>query len=382
MLDSSTNPDGERIRTLRQERRLTQLELAEASGLSKRTIEKAETGFAVTSSTLRAIAKALEVNQTELVSFGAGRNEADAAKDRDSVGEETMMASCLSKLNTAVRKIDYIASADEASIPSAASLPLISGSTADPAALEMKGSGLLHHFDFNQRGLGFDMLIRLQKRLNPESARIVCFTGHTLGDLLWRLLGTKIKHISIFMGTIETARRLDSSRQGALLREWWGADTADLCRYIDEGRINIRYYDCPPTFSGIALDQSAYLINPYVWMPTLNWLRTRDPEAYREHWDKMNVHRRPNHDDFTINGVDMPSVLVSKSYDGPAGEAFEALSHTFELVWNTYEKDLGRPAKQGSLERPPKHANPIQEMIALQESLLAKSRIKAENDPQ
>lgn len=55
---------GEKIRELREEKRMSQEELAKRSGISRQTISSLETGKvdSVTTGTIEAIAKALEVS--------------------------------------------------------------------------------------------------------------------------------------------------------------------------------------------------------------------------------------------------------------------------------------------------------------------------------
>lgn len=63
----SFTPKKQRIRALREEKMLTQVELAELAHLSEATIIRIEKGNRVGRSTLQALAEALEVDALELV---------------------------------------------------------------------------------------------------------------------------------------------------------------------------------------------------------------------------------------------------------------------------------------------------------------------------
>lgn len=223
-------------------------------------------------------------------------------------------------------------------------------------------------FGFGERGKAMETLLRLANH-RFEVARVICFTGHTLDEMLLKLVSSGVQRTEVFMGTKAMARRLESRRQEELLDNWWAPQAADLYPYLSDGRISIRYYDCPPSFTGVALGNSVYLSNHYVWVPTLNWLRDRDQEAYQQHWRDLNIQRRPNVDDYTINGVDMPSILVRRRDDSQVtSPLFLSVSQSFELVWKTLAQDSEKPraAKNRAIE----------EMEELQSQMMEQQRKK------
>jgi serine/threonine protein kinase len=250
--------------------------------------------------------------------------------------------------------------------------------TANPTLLDASENSVaaegLQLFGFGERSTAFNALLRCQKTLKADKARVICFTIHTLEEVFIELLNLGVRNLEIFMGTREMARRLNSPRQVELFERSWATGISDLYRYIDKGWLTIRYYDCPPSFTGIALGESAYWINDYVWAPTLLWLNDNAPALYESHWESVNVMRRPVTDDYTINGVDMPSMLAARRYDGSEGKAFTALSRKFEFIWKTYEHDMGRPPESGQQKY-----KPFEEMELLQARLMEEERLKAWN---
>lgn len=335
MLERTVVPNGKRIKELRKARQLTQKDLVEQCGreqkiISKRTLENAESGHAVKESTLTAIAEVLQIPWKDLVLSDTPVHEPAENDSGDSRDNSTM--------------------------------PIIEPHV---SAIEK-----LQFFGFNERTDAIKVLMQCQKQLDSKKARVICFTVHTLDDLFLQLLDVGVMELDVFMGTKEMARRLRSSRQEQLFDIGWGSHLGDLDRHIAESRLTIRFYDCPPSFTGVALDEDVYLINTYIWMPTLNWLKDREPEEYQAHWEPMQITRRPNVDDYTINACNMPSVLVVRGYKGPAGDAFQSLSQSFERVWRTLEKDANRPPDAGR-----KHYKAFEEMRLLQERLMEDERI-------
>jgi len=69
-----------KVKILREEKNLTQSELAEKSGLSLRTIQRIESGNSLKGFTLKAIAKSLETEPENLFSGTAENLETDRAK--------------------------------------------------------------------------------------------------------------------------------------------------------------------------------------------------------------------------------------------------------------------------------------------------------------
>ncbi|MGD9857653.1 MAG: helix-turn-helix transcriptional regulator, partial [Planctomycetaceae bacterium] len=67
MLDRSLPANGERIRTLRKEEKLTQSDLAIKVGIDKHSIENAEAGRNIRETNLQRIAKALGVSLDDIV---------------------------------------------------------------------------------------------------------------------------------------------------------------------------------------------------------------------------------------------------------------------------------------------------------------------------
>jgi transcriptional regulator with XRE-family HTH domain len=315
--------------------KLTQGELAEQAGtVSKRTIEKAEKGVdRVQESKLRLIAKALGVSLDDVVL-------PDPVEGRP--GRSNTQATGAS--------------------------PAVSDGNCGQGGAEK-----LRFFGLNQRDEAFDVLIQWQKQFKASKARVISFTGHTLDSLFLGLLNVGIKNLDVFLGTKSMARRLVSSRQLELFDTWWGPHIADLYHHVRNGQITFRYYDTPPSFTGVALDESVYLINNFVWMPTLNWLRELDPQAYHAHWESININRKPSYDEYTMNGINMPSILIAKRHDEPASDAFRSLSSSFEVLWKMLETDLTRPQVPGQTAYPP-----IEEMQQLQTRLMAEERRKAD----
>lgn len=295
-------PDGGRIREIRKAKGWSQDELAKQAGnVSKRTIENVEKGETrIQESKLKLIAAALGVSSGDLT------------------------AAALAK----------------------------GGEAPEPeAGVEENGAGAVQLFGFGQREVAFRALDDWQMTHSPKRARVICFTLHKLDDLLLDLLGGGVEQVEVFMGVQAMARRLNSRRQGQLLDAWLGEDSADLLRYIPD-QLKFRYYDCPPSFTAVALDGSAYLINHYLWFPTLNWLSKRDPAGYAAHWTKYKVDRRPGRDPYTMNGIGMPTILGTKDPAARGGKDFDALRDSFELVWHSCERDESCPAGEGNAVYP------------------------------
>jgi hypothetical protein len=225
-------------------------------------------------------------------------------------------------------------------------------------------------FGFGRRDVAFRAMFKWQRSHRPKVARVICFTLHKLDDLFLELLGSGVERVEVFMGTRAMAERLESTRQGELLDDWLGKDSADLLRYIP-ARLRFRYYDCPPSFTAVALDESAYLINHYLWFPTLNWLSESDAAGYAEHWAAYKVDRRPDYDPYTMNGIGMPTILGTKEPGAGGGKSFGALRDSFELVWHSCERDEYRPPGDGNEVYPP-----FAEMAESQRKWLRKKRRK------
>lgn len=327
MSDQTIQPNGKRIKELREKLGLSQQELVDKCDglrkpLSKRTLENAEANKNLKKDSLETIACGLETTLDDVMGVPIAK---DGKSPRDRSEQHC-------------------------------------------------GDEHLHFFGFGQRSAAIDLLINSAKKKNSNRARVICFTGHTLDPLLMGLLQVGVTHIDIFMGTKEMARRLVSRRQEDLLSQWWVPHLSDLYRHIADGRITIRYYDCPPSFTGVALNQEAYLMNGYIWMPTLNWLRHKNVADYEEHWDTMDFPHRPHFDDYTLNGCDMPCTLSVGGGDGLASQAFDAISRTFELVWKTYERDFDRTSESGR-----ERYRPFEEMVLLQERLTSEEQEKIDS---
>lgn len=73
---SSDMTPGGRIRTLRQQRGWTQVQLAEHAAISRRTLMRIEQGLPAQRATIRCVARALEVDEEELVVEPNGDEEA------------------------------------------------------------------------------------------------------------------------------------------------------------------------------------------------------------------------------------------------------------------------------------------------------------------
>ncbi len=329
MLEKTFNANGQRIKAERKARNLTQQDLAEAVGFNKRTIENAEADKRIKEHFLQKIAKALEISFQDVV----------------------------------IPDHSELSGAVQSNPPE--------GSKSFKLSESLPANERFKLFGFGGRSEAIDVLMRWQKHFKTKKARVICFTGHTLDSTFLRILDAGVESLEMFMGSKQMARRLDSRRQEELFDLWLASHLSDFHRHIDEGRLSIRYYDCPPSFTGIALDNVVYLINNYIWMPTLNWLNDVAPHEYMAHWESLNVPHRPRVDDYTLNGCDMPSMLVAQGYEGPAGVPFDAIAHSFEMLWKSLQQDLGRPPESSR-----KYYKPFEEMVLLQERLMDDERRK------
>jgi len=71
-----------RLKTFREQQNLTQEELSQKSGISTRTIQRIETGIEPKGYTLRALAKALDINENELRFNDSIQEISDTIKDQ------------------------------------------------------------------------------------------------------------------------------------------------------------------------------------------------------------------------------------------------------------------------------------------------------------
>jgi DNA-binding transcriptional regulator YiaG len=65
-LASQARMDGAKIRDLREERRISPAEFAEAAGISKKTLHNAESGKPVRFATAKKVARALEAHPSDI----------------------------------------------------------------------------------------------------------------------------------------------------------------------------------------------------------------------------------------------------------------------------------------------------------------------------
>ena len=71
-----------RLKAFREQQNLTQEELSEKSGISARTIQRIETGKEPKGFTLRALAKALEIGENELIYKEFQQEKVEIIKDK------------------------------------------------------------------------------------------------------------------------------------------------------------------------------------------------------------------------------------------------------------------------------------------------------------
>lgn len=87
-----------RLKAFREQQNLTQEELSEKSGISARTIQRIETGKDPKGFSLRALAKALEVEEKELLHKEFEQEKSETLKDNNQNNEQVLINYSLLKL--------------------------------------------------------------------------------------------------------------------------------------------------------------------------------------------------------------------------------------------------------------------------------------------
>lgn len=243
-------------------------------------------------------------------------------------------------------------------------------------------------FGFAERPDAIELLLQYQKKYELKRARVICITGNTLVEAFARLIQAGIEQLDIFMATRKMADTLGCRRQQHLVEHWWGVDGPSFFRPLKDGRMKIRYYHLPPSFAGIALDngtalddgneKTAYLVNHYLWFPTLNYLKDNSPDRYHAFWKSWNVFDPSpvGDDDYTLNGHEMPSMLAFKPTDRPTDAEFAAVAGSFELVWQSLEMDKTRPHQRDEKQAIDDSNRLLQDLLAKWGRLAVKSRSK------
>lgn len=203
-----------------------------------------------------------------------------------------------------------------------------------PEVHAARSLGSLKYYAPGERGLVLKALEELQVARGGGEVRIIAFTGHHLTSFFCDLLKVEGTTLDIAFGTLRMARAIGSARQLQVMREWWRPyELGDLQRYLPHA-CNFRWFDCPPSFTGVSLGRDVYMINPYVWTPTINW----NPEAAK--------HRRvpshtPSFGEFTLSGTDQSALLAIRPEGIDEDRSFEGVRRTFEDLWTNIVTDSG-----------------------------------------
>lgn len=203
-----------------------------------------------------------------------------------------------------------------------------------PAPSASTSLGSLNYYAPGELGIVLKTLEDLQRARGGGVVRIIAFTGHQLTSFFCRMLALEGTTLDIAMGTLRMARSLGSDRQLQVMREWWRPyELADLHRYLPHA-VTFRWFDCPPSFTGVALGSDVYMVNPYVWTPTVNW----NPEAAKQR--RVPSHT-PTYGEFTLSGTDQAALLAIRAEGTRADHFFDGVQQTFEDLWTNIITDSG-----------------------------------------